>query len=328
MRRRTRQRVFFGVIDEHAAAVPGARRSGARPAASRRAAERAPVRLSIRSACASTAAGRSARRPIDVTSGALVSDVLGVLDYAYRTWTILPTWRRHPRCRARLRATPVPAPSEQRIHRRLVQPGAVLRHRERPRRRRCGADAHGVRQAPEQGVARHSQRHATPDIIGVQEVENLATLQALAARINADAVAAGDADPGYVAYLEEGNDLGGIDVGLPRAKCRVTVIAVVQEGKDATYIDPNTGLPALLNDRPPLVLTAAGPGARHARFRVTVIVNHLRSLSGVDDPADGAPRPREAPRAGRVPRQPDPGEAERPILTSASSRSATTTPSR
>src|SRR5690606_3890250 len=38
-----------------------------------------------------------------------------------------------------------------------------------------------------------------PDVIGVSEVENLGALQALADRINADAVALGEPDPGYVA---------------------------------------------------------------------------------------------------------------------------------
>ena len=53
-----------------------------------------------------------------------------------------------------------------------------------------------------------------PDIIGVQEVEKLAVLQDIAARVNSDAVAAGGTDPPYAAYLEEGNDVGGIDVGF------------------------------------------------------------------------------------------------------------------
>ena len=73
----------------------------------------------------------------------------------------------------------------------------------------------------------------SPDIVGVEEMENLATLQ------------------------------------------------------DTTYIDPNTGTPAILNDRPPLVLRAIVGGPDDVPAPVTVIVNHLRSLSGVDDPVDG-----------------------------------------
>src|SRR5262249_47399019 len=55
-----------------------------------------------------------------------------------------------------------------------------------------------------------------------------------------------------------------------------------------TYINPNNGLPELLNDRPSLVLRAEVPRlGGTGSVPVTVIVNHLRSLSGIDDPADG-----------------------------------------
>src|SRR5262249_59888344 len=67
---------------------------------------------------------------------------------------------------------------------------------------------------------------------------------------------------------------------------RVQVLSVTQFGKNETYIDPNTGQPALLNDRPPLLLRANILAQGHPAYAVTVIVNHLRSLNGVDDPAD------------------------------------------
>jgi hypothetical protein len=44
---------------------------------------------------------------------------------------------------------------------------------------------------------------------------------------------------------------------------------------------------AILNDRPSLVLRTTITAPDASQFGVTVIVNHLRSLSGVDDPADG-----------------------------------------
>src|SRR5262249_8942722 len=84
-----------------------------------------------------------------------------------------------------------------------------------------------------------------PDVVGV--------LQTLATHINTDAVTAGLPNPNYTAYLFEGNDVGGIDAGL-LVKDRVSVLDVRQEGKDATYINPRTGSPELLNDRPPIVL--------------------------------------------------------------------------
>ncbi|HET8644983.1 MAG TPA: Ig-like domain repeat protein, partial [Vicinamibacteria bacterium] len=122
----------------------------------------------------------------------------------------------------------------------------------------------------------------SPDILGAQEVENVSTLQTLASKLNNDTILSGQPNPAYVAYLVEGNDVGGIDVGFLVKTSRVTVGSVTQFGKTATYIDPTTGQPALLNDRPPLVLVASVGGRA-----VTVIVNHLRSLSGIDDPADG-----------------------------------------
>src|SRR5262249_43936947 len=126
-----------------------------------------------------------------------------------------------------------------------------------------------------------------PDILGVEEMENLSTLQSVADKVNNDAVGAGDPNPNYVPYLVEGNDVGGIDVGFLVKSTRVSVVDVTQEGKTATYIDPNTGTPALLNDRPSLVLRATVTVGANPPFAITVIVNHLRSLSGVDDPADG-----------------------------------------
>ncbi|MBL0130503.1 MAG: HYR domain-containing protein [Chitinophagaceae bacterium] len=128
----------------------------------------------------------------------------------------------------------------------------------------------------------------TPDIIGMVEVEKLTVLQAIAAKVNADAIAASQPNPNYAAYLIEGNDVGGIDVGFLVKPSRVTVTTVTQYGAATTYINPNNGLPELLNDRPPLVLEATftKPGCTTAN-PITVIVNHLRSLNGVDDPIDG-----------------------------------------
>ena len=64
------------------------------------------------------------------------------------------------------------------------------------------------------------------------EVENLSILQRLAARINQDALAETGSDPMYVAYLEEGNDIGGIDSGFLVKSSRVEVVSVEQVGKD------------------------------------------------------------------------------------------------
>ena len=122
-----------------------------------------------------------------------------------------------------------------------------------------------------------------PDVIGVEEMENLTTLQAVATRVSYDAIMAGQGDPHYVAYLSEGNDVGGIDNGLLVRGDRLDVDRVTQYGKDTLFLQPD-GQTALLNDRPPLVLRADVRNAPFDPYAVTVIVNHMRSLSGVDGP--------------------------------------------
>jgi predicted extracellular nuclease len=120
-----------------------------------------------------------------------------------------------------------------------------------------------------------------PDILAVQEAEKLEVLQDLAGDI-----ALLDPAVVYTAVLEEGNDLGTIDVGF-LVRETVQVDAVTQLGKTETFIDPVDSSEDILHDRPPLVLSGQcllGAGA----FPIEVMVVHNRSLGGIDAPADGA----------------------------------------
>ncbi|MHB8800089.1 MAG: Ig-like domain-containing protein [Thermoanaerobaculia bacterium] len=132
-----------------------------------------------------------------------------------------------------------------------------------------------------------------PDVVGVVEVENLSTLQTLATRISTDAVAASQPDPLYQAYLVEGNDVGGIDVGflvktsLVGADPRVQVLTVTQELDGTLFANPDSSTETL-NDRPPLMLRAIVHGASGGTYPVTVLVNHLRSMNDVDSDAAGS----------------------------------------
>jgi predicted extracellular nuclease len=111
-----------------------------------------------------------------------------------------------------------------------------------------------------------------PDIIGLEEVENLTALGLIADRIRSQGGA------NYTPYLVEGNDQGGIDVGFLVRADRVSVTAVTQLGSTLTYLSPCSNNQELLNDRPTLRLrvTAITGGNSY-----TVFVNHLRSLIGV-----------------------------------------------
>src|SRR5207248_164797 len=84
---------------------------------------------------------------------------------------------------------------------------------------------------------------------------SVSVLQAIADKVNKDAVANSDPNPNYQAYLTEGNDIGGIDSGFLVKSSRVAVVDVTQEGKDTTFVftgpDGNPS-ESLLNDRPPL----------------------------------------------------------------------------
>jgi predicted extracellular nuclease len=138
-----------------------------------------------------------------------------------------------------------------------------------------------------------------PDILGVVEVENLAILQRLADGINAgDTQEPGSCarNPQYVAHLAEGNDVGGIDVGfllstaeVAPGKPRIEVLSLEQVGKDTLFTNPN-GSTDLLNDRPSYVLRARVNAANGAHSDITVIANHLRSLidvNSIDPGSDG-----------------------------------------
>jgi hypothetical protein len=124
-----------------------------------------------------------------------------------------------------------------------------------------------------------------PDVIGTAEVENLSTLKRLADRINSDATAGGKPNPKYEAYLVEGNDGRGIDVGFLVKSSRVKVIEVKQFGKDEKFKRPENGEEEFLNDRPPLMLRASIDDVKTGKpFEFTLVVNHLKSMLGYNDP--------------------------------------------
>ena len=198
---------------------------------------------------------------LNLATGAVLTNVVGPLDFGFRRYTLLP------QAGIPVGVTPGPAPSMAR------QPTAdeftiasynLLRF--------FDTANHGSLEEPVLTATAFANRLNkaslgirdylnTPDILGVIEVENLSTLQALATRINNDAVAAGQPDPEYVAYLQEGNDTSGIDIGYLAKTAevaagipRIEVEEVLQIGKDFTWTDPASGAQRRLNDRPPLLL--------------------------------------------------------------------------
>jgi uncharacterized protein len=225
---------------------------------------------------------------LNAGAGQTVSGLFGPLDYAFRTWMILPDPGTPPVVSAPLPPVAAPVPGA----------GQFTVASFNVRRLFDNVNDPAISEPVPTAAAFNNRLHKTslvlreylrnPDIVAFQEVENLPTLQTLAAKVDQDSLLAGQPAPGYVAHLQEGNDVGGIDVGLLVKASRVTVVDVTQEGKDATFVNPATGLPETLNDRPPLVLRAAIQPSAGPAFPLTVIAVHQRSLSGIDDPVDGA----------------------------------------
>jgi hypothetical protein len=220
---------------------------------------------------------------IDVTAGATVTNITGPLDYVFRAYTIDVEPATVPGVSGNVTFTPVPPRTATEF---TVGCQNIERFFDNV------ADGNGAVTLTTTAYNNRLNKASllirnvllAPDILGVEEAETFNGLTNLANKINADAVAALQPNPNYVPYLVNGNDIGGINVGLLVNSTRVTVNNVAQAAGSltATYTDPTNGSPALIWDRPPLVLdaTVVGPPA----VPIVIIVNHLRSLSGVDDP--------------------------------------------
>jgi hypothetical protein len=116
-----------------------------------------------------------------------------------------------------------------------------------------------------------------PDILAVQEVEKLEVLETLA-----DDIAGVDPGVDYTAYLEEGNDIGTIDVGF-LVRDTISVDTITQIGKNEILAFDGS----LLHDRPPLLLEGKAVNGG-ADFPIAVMVVHNRSLGGIDSANSGA----------------------------------------
>lgn len=136
-----------------------------------------------------------------------------------------------------------------------------------------------------------------PDIIGHEEIASLAALQGLRNQVNNDAVAAGDPNPMYEAYLIPAPSGGTQHVGFLVKTTRVQTISVTQERASETYINPNTGLPETLHDRPPFVFKGTVDPSGPNPIPIIVVVNHPRSFIDIEqDPGEG-PRVRAKRKA-------------------------------
>ncbi|WP_063672455.1 lamin tail domain-containing protein [Dyella thiooxydans] len=119
-----------------------------------------------------------------------------------------------------------------------------------------------------------------PDVLSVEEVKNLPLLQRLAKQLG------DDYGVSYDAYLMEGHDPSGIDVGFLVRTDRVKVLSVRQLAADETWDD--NGSTAYIHDHPPLLLTAQA-----GLMRFQVISVHTKARQKVDGSGSATDRDRE-----------------------------------
>lgn len=222
---------------------------------------------------------------LNVAAQTTLSNVTGVLHYGYGRYTLLPDADKKLTASSSSKPNPLPSPTDRQFSVAGMNLESFFDDVDDP-------DIKEDILTPE-AFARRLKKVSmavrdylqTPDVIGAVEVENLATLKRLAEKINADAVAAGKPNPKYEAYLIEGNDGRGIDVGFLVKSSRVKVLEVKQLGKSEMFKNPGTGEDEFLNDRPPLMMRLSiDDGKTGKAFEFTLVVNHLKSMLGYDDP--------------------------------------------
>ncbi len=246
-----------------------------------------PERIRIESAA------QLGAQTVDTTTFSTIKNMTGVLHYAYRAYAILTDVDSKHAVSGAVKAMPLPAPNERQFSVAGTNLENLFDDEDDPEIKEDIVTKEAFQKRLKKISLAVRDYMKTPDVVGIIEAENLVVLKKLADRINADAVAANQPNPKYEAYLIDGNDGRGIDSGFLVKSARVKVIEVKQLGKEDKFKNPNTKEEDNLNDRPPLTLRASIDDQKTGKpFEFTVIVNHLKSFLGVDDPKDGGARVR------------------------------------
>ncbi|MBS1855970.1 MAG: lamin tail domain-containing protein [Acidobacteria bacterium] len=135
-----------------------------------------------------------------------------------------------------------------------------------------------------------------PDIIGLEEVEGKRNsvgandphvIDAIVSKVNADAAAAGQGNPNYGWCIGVTNDPSAIVPAIMYKQDKVQVSECAQYGIATHYNEPDGGN-NFLNDRPPVTIKATVKAAgSDSGIPLRLVVNHLKALSGIDQPGAG-----------------------------------------
>jgi predicted extracellular nuclease len=229
-------------------------------------------------------------KPMDLPAGATIKNLTGVLDYFKKFYTLLVDAAAPPTVENIKGFVPVSAAGEREVtvasfnienffddevNSKRVQKEAVL-----------SKDVFNNRLDKVSLAIRNVL--AMPDVLGIVEVENIKVLEKISARISADAIAAGQSDPKYAAYLEDGNDIRGINVGFLVKPAKIKVLETKQLAGDVKLNYPGGFADEKIFDRPPFLLRAEVLDAKAQKpLAFTVIVSHIKSYRGIDTEKDG-----------------------------------------
>jgi hypothetical protein len=141
----------------------------------------------------------------------------------------------------------------------------------------------------------------TPDIVTLEEVENQSVATDLANQINTDAGVANL----YTAYGTDNTNIytqdgTGISVGFLVKNSTVDTISLTQIGQKESFTPTGATNPITLNDRPWLALRAGIKRGVAADYPITVIVNHMKSLSGVNSTTSTSTREKKEIQAEEI----------------------------
>ncbi len=234
--------------------------------------------------------GLNGGEPIDVTAGATLKNLVGVLDYSFRAYTLLLDPRVKPTVEGNktfVKASPA-AENEVTVASFNLENFFDDEENSDLRRKETKVSKEHFERRLKKASMAIRDVVSMPDVLGIVEVENLTVLKKLADRINKDAEAAKQPNPKYEAFLEESNDLRGIDVGFLIKTSKIKVNKVQQLAKDIKLDHKDANENETLFSRPPILIEVEVPKENEEeKFAFTVIVNHFKSYRGIDDPKSG-----------------------------------------
>jgi uncharacterized protein len=242
-----------------------------------------PERLMVRSR------GQPGTTAINVDADSEITGLAGVLDYARGTWALLPDASATIAVSGGKQPRAVPDTRQDEI--------AIASMNLRRFWDDIDDGNENVQLTPTAFDKRLNKASAAicdylkaPDILGVQEVEHLRALEALANRINNTCPRA----PAYRAYLIPSSGADVRNLGflvstrqLPTLRSRVVVDQIEQLGEFAFFPDPDIFRPGRVFERAPLRLTATVNHGGGASYRLSVYLNHFSGRDSIDSIAPG-----------------------------------------